>query len=332
MKKFELTKGKVKTAIRTVVYGPEGIGKSTFASEFPDPVFIDTEGGTKMLNVVRFPVPDTWSDLLDMVDNVIADPTMCRTLVIDTIDKAETLLSDQIMAEYSVDSIEKVGGGYGKGYTAMQERFNKDLIRRLDKLIAKGVHVTLVAHAAMRKFESPEDPPYDRWEMKLSKKIAPLVKEWTDNLFFATYENTVVKEGNKNKVKGKAKRVMHTNHSPTFDAKNRFGLNDNLPLDFAPLTGIYSGSVETVPEHTMLQPDSPHEGIVEDDSILEDPRDVLIRRLNQEGIDTLRFEAWLVATGRIAPGTHYTALSGSTAQSMISNMDILLKQLKGDKK
>lgn len=331
MKQFELIKGKVPTAIRTVVYGPEGIGKSTFVSGFPKPIFIDTEGGTKQLDVIRFPEPETWTDLLDMIDSVIAKPEMWRTLIIDTVDRAEDLLTDQLLAEGQVDSIEKYGGGYGKGYTAMAERFNKDLLRRLDRLIAEGVHVTMVAHAAMRKFESPEDPPYDRWEMKLSKKIAPLVKEWTDNLFFATYEQIVVKEGSKNKAKGKAKRIMHTCHATTYDAKNRFGLNDNLPLEFAPLTGIYSGAVPTVPEHTMLTVDSPHEGIVDDDSILEDPRDVLIRMLKENGVEQVKFEAWLVATHRLAPGGHYTALSGTTAQSMIENLDILLKQLKGDK-
>ena len=125
--KFEIKKGKIKSAIRLVAYGSEGIGKSTFASQFPDPLFIDVEGGTKQLDIARFPQPDTWSELLAMVDAVIAEPTICQTLVIDTIDRAETLLSAQLLAESGVDSIEKYGGGYGKGYTAIQERFNKDL-------------------------------------------------------------------------------------------------------------------------------------------------------------------------------------------------------------
>lgn len=332
MKKFQITKGKIKSAIRLVAFGPEGIGKSTFASQFPDPVFIDTEGGTKTLDVARFPIPNTWDELIEMVDAVIADPTICSTLVIDTVDKAEMMLSEQLLKEEDVDSIEKYGGGYGKGYTAMQERFNKDLLRRLDKLIAKGVNVTVIAHAAMRKFESPEDPPYDRWEMKLSKKISPLMKEWADILAFITYEQAVyVEKGKKTgKARGVAKRVMHMNHRPTFDAKNRYGLSDNLPLSFEPLKEIYEGSVPTVPEHTMLTVDSPHEGIVDDDSILEDPRDVLMRRLNENGIDTLRFEAWAVATGRLAPGSHYKNLSGVMADSMLDNIDILLDQLKGE--
>ena len=175
--KFEIKKGKIKSAIRLTMYGAEGIGKSTFASQFPDPLFIDVEGGTKQLDVARFPQPESWNELLEMVDAVIAEPTICKTLVIDTIDRAEAMLSAQLLAEAGVDSIEKYGGGYGKGYTAIQERFNKDLLMRLDKVIVKGVNIVLLAHAAMRKLESPDDPPYDRWELKVSKKVAPLIKE-----------------------------------------------------------------------------------------------------------------------------------------------------------
>ena len=94
--KFEITKGKVKTAIRLCLYGAEGIGKSTFASKFPDPLFIDVEGGTKQLDVARFPQPETWLQLLAMIDAVIEEPDICRTLVIDTVDRAEALLSAQL--------------------------------------------------------------------------------------------------------------------------------------------------------------------------------------------------------------------------------------------
>ena len=64
-----ITKGKVETAKKVVIYGPEGIGKSTLASRFPDPVFIDTEGSTKELDVSRYPAPKSWPDILDYSDD-----------------------------------------------------------------------------------------------------------------------------------------------------------------------------------------------------------------------------------------------------------------------
>ncbi len=334
MKKINITKGKIKSAIRFAVYGPEGVGKSSFCSQFPDPVFIDTEGGTKQLDLARFDQPESWNDFLEEIDAVIADPSICKTLVIDTVDRAEILLTEDILTENKVDSIEQVGGGYGKGYTMLAERWNKELMKRLDKLIVKGVNITLVAHATTRKFESPDNPAYDRYEMKLSKKIAPMVKEWCDILMFTNYAVKVVEDKNKKaKAKGHDKRVMYFKHDATYDAKTRFKLEDGQPLSFEPLRPIYEGETAPVPEHTALAVDSPHEGIVEGDEILEDPRAVLLRRLAEAGYDQLTFEAWCVATGRLAPGGHIEDLSDMTVNSMLGNIDTLINLLdKGGKK
>ena len=324
--KFKIEKGIQKRAIRLVAYGPEGIGKSTFASQFPEPLFIDTEGGTHRLDVARFPKPENWRDLCDMIDAVIDDPSVCRTLVIDTIDRAEDLLANQLMSEYSVDTIDKVGGGYGRGWTSLQERFQKDFLNRLDRVIAKGINVVLLAHALMRKFESPEDPPYDRWEMKLSKKVTPIVREWCDILLFINYEVKTVETNGKAKARGKAKRVMYANHQPTYDAKNRYDLPDSMTLSFDPLKSIYEGETKPKKDRNKLEIDTPVTEPV--DTTLEDVRDVLLRRLSDQGIDQLRLEAWCVATGRLAPGSGYMDLSGTQAEGMLKNIDILIKELK----
>ena len=332
--KFTISKGKQRTAIRLCCYGCEGIGKSTFASKFPEPLFIDLEGGTNQLNVNRIE-PDTawtWKLMLEAIDAVIEEPETCKTLVIDTADKAEALLTAALLEESGADSIEKYGGGYGKGYTALAERFSKDLLMKLDRVIAKGVNVVLLAHAAMRKLESPDEPPYDRWELKTSKKVAPLIKEWTDILVFMNYEIKVIEENGRNKAKGTAKRRMFFNHAPTHDAKNRFGLGDGIDLSFEPLKAIYEGEVARQPEKTALELDAPNNGPVDGDT-LEDPRDVLLRRLADQGIEQLELESWLVASGRLQPGAHYTDLSGIAAKAMTENIDTLVKEIKkGGKK
>lgn len=328
--KFTITKGKQKTAIRLVAYGSEGVGKSTFASQFPEPLFIDVEGGTKQLDVSRFPAPAAWEDLLEEIDAVIEEPDVCRTLVIDTIDRAETMLLTAMLKEANVDSIEKYGGGYGKGYTALQERFLKDLLNRLDRVIAKGVNVVLLAHAQMRKLESPDEPPYDRWELKVSKKVAPVVKEWADILLFMNYDVMVVEENGRNKAKGTAKRRMHANHRPTYDAKNRYGLPDDMDLSFEPLREIYEGTVPIREEKSVLTIDNPAEGIIEDD-MTEDVRTVLVRQLKAKGITQKALNAWLISTGRIAEGATFKDLSGSAAQNMLNNIDLLVQTLGGKK-
>ena len=328
--KFTITKGKVPSAVRLVAYGAEGVGKSTFASKFPEPLFIDVESGTKQLDVSRFPTPETWADLLEEIDAVIEEPEICRTLVIDTIDKAEVLLIDNLLKEGNVDSIEKYGGGYGKGWTALQERFQKDLLNRLDRLIAKHVNVVLLAHAQMRKLESPEDPPYDRWELKVSKKVAPIVKEWSDILLFMNYEVTVIEENGRNKAKGRAKRMMHANHRPTYDAKNRYGLPDDMPLEFTPLQPVFDGQVKKMKENTSLNIDTPTEAVTEGDG-LEDIHDVLLRRCARKGVSEEMLLDWLRRTERLAPDGSIEDISNTAAQAMVDNLDPLIAHVKGGK-
>ena len=91
MAKYTVTSGTIPAPVKVVLYGPEGIGKSTFVSQFPDPVFIDTEGGTKRLNVRRLPAPTSWQMLTEEVAAAAAGQVDCQTLVLDTADGAEKL-------------------------------------------------------------------------------------------------------------------------------------------------------------------------------------------------------------------------------------------------
>lgn len=324
--KFEIRKGKIAAPVRAVIYGSEGVGKSSLAAEMPEPLFIDVEDGTKELDVSRFPAPDSWNTLLAEIDAVIDDPTICRTLVIDTIDRAEQLLTAQLLAEGRCDSIEKYGGGYGKGYTALAERWQKDLLGRLDKVITKGVHVTLIGHAMMRKMENPEDPPYDRWELKVSKKVAPLTKEWSDLLLFCNFDVIVVEENGKGKARGKAKRKMHANHKPTYDAKNRYGLPDDMELNYEPLRDIYEHRTAPVRQPVQLNVDTPTDLPVED-PVGEDPREALVRKINAEGFTQGQFEAWLVSIGRLAPGGSVMDLSGTQVENMLKSTDTIVDRM-----
>ncbi|MDD3404088.1 MAG: ATP-binding protein [Hespellia sp.] len=247
---MEITRGKIASAKKTVIYGPEGIGKSTFAAKFPNPVFIDTEGSTKDMDVARLPRPSSWQMLLEEIDYVKKTPGICKTLCIDTIDWAEQLCVEYICSKHGKSGIEDFG--YGNGYIYVKEEFGR-FLNRLEDVIESGINVVLTAHAQMRKFEQPDEMgAYDRYELKLGKKTssqtAPLVKEWSDMLLFAnykTYSIAVDDKGKKHKAQG-GKRVMYTNHHPCWDAKNRYGLGDELPFDYEEIKSILeSKSVET---------------------------------------------------------------------------------------
>ncbi len=254
---LNITKGKINRAQKVVIYGSEGIGKSSLAANFPNPLFIDTEGGTAQMDVRRIDKPQSWEELLAIVQEVAVTPDVCKSLILDTADWAEQLIVTFLCAKYKQNSIESFG--YGKGYTYLAEEFTK-LLNAFDRVITADIHVVITAHAKMRKFEQPDEMgAYDRWEMKLSKQVAPLLKEWCDLLLFCNYQTFVVtSENNTQKAQG-GKRVMYTSHHPAWDAKNRVHLPEVLELDYKHIAHIFAeqqdakSAVETKAEPTAAE-------------------------------------------------------------------------------
>ena len=234
---LNITTGVEKTPIKTVIYGAEGVGKSSLAAKFPNALFLDTEGGTSRLDVSRIKITG-WEELLATVKEVIAYPEVCKSLVIDTADWAESFCIDYICAKYRQVSIESFG--YGKGYTYLQEEFG-EFLKLLNKLTEVGINPVIIAHGKPRKFELPDEQgAFDRYETKLTRQVAPLIKEWCDMLLFCNYKTFVVTtENNAKKAQG-GKRVMYTTHNPCWDAKNRFDLPDELDLDFAAIAHLFT--------------------------------------------------------------------------------------------
>lgn len=248
---MEITSGRIATAIKTVIYGPEGIGKTTFASRFPDPLFIDTEGSTVHMDVKRLPKPDLWVELLNEVEYVRQNPGCCRTLVIDTADWAETRCSEYVCSRDQKTGIEDYG--YGKGYRFLFEEFGR-LLNALEQVREKGVNIVICCHAALRKFEQPDElGAYDRWSLKLTDtpkaSIAGAVKEWADMVLFANYKTIVVNVDGKGAAKGKNKaqggrRVMYTSHHSCWDAKNRFGLPEEAEFSYEVVRPVIEGGAQ----------------------------------------------------------------------------------------
>lgn len=236
-----ISSGPIERAQKVVIYGPEGIGKTTLAAAFPDPLFLDLEGGTSQLDTKRLPRPRTWTDLLAYLAAVASGEVLCKTIVIDTADEAERMCCAELCTKNGWESIESPG--YGKGFTQAAEKFQLLLESCREIVELCGINVVLVSHAMMRKFERPDESgAYDRFELKLSKKVAPLVKEWCDMLLFCDYEIDVLQDSKTKKYKARGgKRVIRTTHAPTWDAKNRFGLADVLPLEFASIAECIPG-------------------------------------------------------------------------------------------
>lgn len=250
---MEITRGKLKTAQKVVVYGPEGIGKSTFLAQFPDVLFIDTEGSTKHMDVARLPKPSSFTMLLEEIKYVKSNPSVCKTLAIDTVDWAEQLCVEDICSSHNKSGIEDFG--YGNGYVYTKEAFGR-FLNLLEDVVDLGIHVVLAAHAQIRKFEQPDEMgAYDRYELKLGKKTSsqtsPLVKEWADMVLFANYKTYSIatdKDGKKHKAQG-GERVMYTVHHPCWDAKNRHGLLAEMPFEYNLIAHCFM-----MDNHSMQEP------------------------------------------------------------------------------
>lgn len=248
---FEIQSGTQKRAVKCTIYGPEGIGKSSLAAQFPNPLFIDTEDSTIHMDVKRLKKPSSWTELIQML-NWVKQSRPCSTIIIDTADWAQTLAEKEVINEKGVNSIEDIG--YGKGYVFMRDKFG-NMLDKLSEIKDVGINVVLTAHSQIKKFEDPaEMGAYDRYELKLAEKsnasIAGVVKEWADMVLFLNYEIISVKAsdmGDKYKAQG-GKRVMHTTHHPAWDAKNRYGLPDKLPLDFTAISGVIPDLLKEQPK------------------------------------------------------------------------------------
>ena len=239
MDKIQKTK-KVKPR-KTLLYGVHGIGKSSWAAKWPNPVFINIENGLSDLDVDAFPIPQdlqqAWAPILEL--STTEQPHGYKTLVIDSIDWLERMIHQQVIKEHDkqIRSISEIP--YGKGFDAAAAFFSK-LMNSLDSVVENGMHVLLLAHSSIQRFESPTSESYDRYAPKLHVNskgvgVGALVQEFCDEVLFCNYKvYTTSKEEGFNRKRavatGGGDRVIYTTERPSHLAKNRLGLPDEIPM------------------------------------------------------------------------------------------------------
>ena len=229
-----IKRGVVETPLSVVLYGPEKVGKSTFAAGAPSPIFLsgkDSEG-TAHLDVSRFPEAESWGDIQDAVAFMgTSDASEFQTLVIDTADWIEPLAWEKVCKDGGKQQIDDFG--YGKGYNNARELW-RGLTNSLDDLRRQhGKHIVVLAHSQVRTFNNPAGDDFDRYELKLNGKTASVLKEWPSALMFANYETYTSEKDGKVLGVGTGSRIVHTEHRAAWDAGNRYGLPETLPLDWS---------------------------------------------------------------------------------------------------
>jgi len=234
---------------RIVLYGTHGIGKSTFAAQAPNPVFIQTEEGLDAINVTAFPLCQSYEDIMEAIGSLAEEDHDFSTVVIDSADWAEQLVHKRVAKDNNVVTIDAIG--YGRGYKAAVDYW-KQILEGLDHLRStKNMQIVLLAHTQVKRFDDPLADPYDRYQLDLHHGSASLISEWCDILMFANQQYSTVKSdvGFNQKITravGNGNRVLYTQERPGWQAKSRWPLPDQLPLDYAKFAEALGTSMNAV--------------------------------------------------------------------------------------
>lgn len=227
----------------TLLYGVHGVGKSTWASEAPNAVFIQTEEGINNLDVTKFPKCNTVADVMDQLAALYNEEHNFETLVLDSIDWFEKIVHRKVREIHG----ETIFADYGKGYKFSIPFFQQLLAGLTALRDKKNMQIILLGHAKAFQFNAPDTPNYDRYAPDLHESVCSEVEECCDNVLFANYRVFVVKEDvgfgkSEGKASGKGDRVVYTQERPPFRAKNRFWLPQELPMSYAAfLKGMRDG-------------------------------------------------------------------------------------------
>src|SRR5215510_1164291 len=226
-----ISRGKRPRHIFALIYGTDGVGKTTVCSHAPNPIFIGAEKGTEQLDVARFPQTESIGELLAQVRALQTEKHEFDSVVLDSLDWVEPLIWKAVCDEAKVETIEQAFGGYGKGYVRALDLW-RTLLKELS-LLNERMHVLLIGHAQIKSFQDPELPSaYDRYQLKINDKAAALVREAADAVLFARFETELVKTNGKTRAYGEGNRTMYTESRPGWDAKNRFNLPFCMALDW----------------------------------------------------------------------------------------------------
>lgn len=250
-----VTRGKLIVSELLVLYGPDGIGKSTFAASAPNPIFLGAESGTSNLDVARLPAPKSIDDCFASIDALTKEKHEFETLVIDTLDWVEPLIFDKLCKDSGVERVEDSCGGYGK-WIAAQVNVWRDLLKKLTVLRdTKKMNVIMLAHSQLKQFNDPQNnTSYDRYQLKLQDKAGALIREYVDAVLFANFE-VHTKEDNRKKTRafGDGSRKLYTERRPSYDAKNRWNLPQEMALSWADYMEAKAMSAAPKPKEIIRQ-------------------------------------------------------------------------------
>ena len=236
-----ISTGRTRKPINILLHGVHGIGKSTFGTKAPNPIYVTGEE-IEEIDAAKFPKCETFPDFLNYLKFLRDEVHDYKTLVVDTLDSIEALCWKQILSEDGAQDMARAMQGFGKAYTLATQRMmdmrDEYLVPIRNK---REMNIILLCHSTKNKFEDPlTQASYDMFEMKLHKNgkgvgCYTVFSEWVSIIAFANFEVFKVKDKSTGKdyAIGEGERRIFLTPKPSYDAKNRFNLAEELPLEWA---------------------------------------------------------------------------------------------------
>lgn len=248
-----VTKGPQAAPLREMLYGVAGVGKTTFASQAPSPIFLGNEDGTNRLDVARMPLPSQgpqgWADVLLQLEELATQPHDYKTLCVDTIDSLEPLCWAATCANPTrfANNIEDYG--FSKGYTFALDEWRNFRVR-LERLQARGMNVILLSHAIRETVKNPLGDDFDAFAPRLHKKAAAFFGDWAHSVLFLNFDiQTKVDKAVKRAkgMPGTPARWIYTSKAAAYEAKSRYALPPKIALRWSEFAALVEKGAPLAP-------------------------------------------------------------------------------------
>jgi len=228
-----------KSPLKLVIYGPSGVGKTSFCAQFPKPGFIidPQEEGIRTLSefgLVPEPVfiesASTFEDTLSICGDIAAGEYDIQTAVFDSITGFEKLCFIHHCEEYFDGDWSTEGFySYQKGPKQAAKTDWPRLLDACEDIRAAGINVLFIGHSRTKPYNNPEGADYDRFICYCDPEVWSTVHRWAQGVFFYNYLvelDLSKKKGPRTKAKQEGEgRILYTDWAPAYDAKNWFNLD-----------------------------------------------------------------------------------------------------------
>lgn len=232
-KGHEICIGKRMSPLKVIIYGDNGVGKTTFAASAKNPIIIDLEGNCNHIEASKQRITNL-DEFKEFLVALLTQDHDFKTLVIDSLDSLEILLSEKIGKTYTTQELD-----YGRSAGIWKQHI-KDIITPLDILCAKkSMNIVFTAHWKVKSANNPMTEQFDRYDLRVNEHMKTGFCNWVQCILLALKEVIFEeKKGDfgKKKAKNIERRALYTRGSPTYYGKNVFDLPEKIQLDWEQFT------------------------------------------------------------------------------------------------